>query len=79
MLLRQHAKEHSLGYIHAATPAGKLTPLRRSLGLSAWNAPWTTIEAKTNDIRYKDKFKTFLGTVAMAKKFKKFYGVSMTK
>ena len=39
-LLRLYAKDYSLGYIHAATPTGKLTPRRRSLGLSTWNAPW---------------------------------------
>ena len=32
--------EYSLGHIHAATPTGKLTPCRRSSGLSSWNAPW---------------------------------------
>ena len=35
ILLRQCAEEYSLGYIHAAMPTGKLTPRRRSLGLSA--------------------------------------------
>ena len=40
-LLPPRAKDYSLGNIHAATPMGKLTPRRRSWGLSAWNAPWT--------------------------------------
>ena len=39
ILLLQNAKEYSLGYIHAATPTRILTPRRRFLGLSAWDAP----------------------------------------
>ena len=35
ILIGQHAKEYNLGYIHVATPTGKLTPRRRSLFLSA--------------------------------------------
>ena len=31
--------------IHAATPTGKLTPRRRSSGLSACNAPWSACNA----------------------------------
>ena len=40
MLLRQYAKEYTLGYMYAATTTGKLAPRQRSSGLSAWNAPW---------------------------------------
>ena len=40
ILLRQYAKEYSLGYFHATTKTGKLAPSWRSSGLSAWNAPW---------------------------------------
>ena len=31
-----------------AMPTGKLTPCLRSLGLSAWNAPWVTHDSKEN-------------------------------
>ena len=41
ILLRQCAKEYSLGYIHAAMLTRKLIPRRRSSGLSAWNGPWS--------------------------------------
>ena len=37
IIIHQYTKEYSLGYIHAVMPTGKLTPHRRSLGLSAWN------------------------------------------
>ena len=47
VLLHQYAKEYRLGYIHAATPTRKLTPRRRSSGLSAWNAPWMKWKTKT--------------------------------
>ena len=36
IFLRQYANEYTLGNIYAVTPTGKLTPCRRSAGLSAW-------------------------------------------
>ena len=42
ILLRQCAKEYSLGNIQAVTPTGKVTPHRRSSGLSTRNASWAT-------------------------------------
>ena len=41
-LVRQYAKEHSLGYIDAATATGKLTPRQRSSGHEMHLVPWCT-------------------------------------